>query len=180
VTTAPAPRSPLARSVVTAVAAIALVASCSTKTDSSAPTKLPPPITATPTPTPTQTPEAQAETFVREYYAAVNEALATGNVNRLETFSTASCVCSYLASAITDVYTKGRMDGAYFSVESVRVTEVQGATSAVEVRYSTSAYSEKDFQGKVLRQYEAGPGHDLLSLVKAGDKWELVDAVRMG
>jgi hypothetical protein len=167
-----------------AVVLTVVVTGCSGGGDSSAPSKLPAAGTAapsaTPTPPPSPSPQAEVEAFVREYYQTINDALLSGRVDRLESLSTPDCSCRRLPAGISAVYSKGRMDGASFTLEQVSVTEVHDYSAQAEVRYSTSTYTEKDLEGQVLRAYEAGPGHNMMSLVKVGGRWELTDAVRMG
>jgi hypothetical protein len=150
------------------VAAIALVASCSTKTDSSAPTKLPPPITATPTPTPTQTPgpEVEVEQAVRTYFATADRAVKTGDTAQLVTLSLPSCPCRGLVQDINTVYANGRADNAALTLMAVKIKEVQGSTAGAEVQYVVPAYKVVDHQGHVTEEVPYSQGDDYLSLVR--------------
>ena len=157
------------------------VTACSSAKSDSAPTKLSP-AAASPvaSPSPSLTPEAQAEAAVQYYFSALNESLDTGDISRLQTLSTPACSCRRLVTRIQDGYANGRLLGASFIVEQLVVKGVQGITADVEVRYHTSAYAELDTQGHVVRAYQAGPGHDLMSLAKAGETWQVDQAVRLG
>ena len=96
-----APTGTLLRAGLTAVVSLALVAGC---TDDPKPATLKTP-TATPTsttasPTPT-TPEAQIEATMRAYFDATNNAIKTGDVTELKSFSSSGCPCRKVVKSIT-------------------------------------------------------------------------------
>ncbi|HEU4911651.1 MAG TPA: hypothetical protein VFV76_07120, partial [Actinomycetes bacterium] len=60
---------------------------------------------------------------------------------------------------------------AKWTVTSVRVHDVEGATASADVRYRVSAYDVIDQSGEVLGRVEAQQSHYDLSLVRGSDGW---------
>ena len=104
----------------TAAAAVppsaAVLASPSSPSSSPSPTPSASP-TASATPFVSSADEAGAHAFVVAYFAELNRAYATGDVSRLATFRTATCICIKSEKLITSTYAAGgRIAGAHFTV----------------------------------------------------------------
>jgi hypothetical protein len=166
--------------VVAAVVIAAGMTACSSAKSDSAPTKLSPaaasPVTS---PSPSPTPEAQVDSAVRTYFATANEAIASGDTGKLVSLSRPSCQCRKLVDEIAFIHDRGHADGGHFELTSVGVQESQGTTAAAEVQYNVSGYRIIDSQGQVVRQYPAGSGHDLVSLVRQDARWLFDSSVNM-
>ena len=158
---------------------IAVLTSCSSNADSSAPTKLPPTNSVSPTPVRPPTPESEVEAAVRTYFKVANEAVKSGDTRRLITLSGPSCPCRALVQDIETVYANGRADTAGFDVRSVIVQEIQGDTAAAEVQYVVPAYTVLDLEGRITESVPTYEGHDYNSLVKSGGSWLLENTFNM-
>ncbi len=77
---------------------------------------------------------AEVERFVRDYYAAANEALATGDVATLETFSIPQCdYCSKDIEFIRRNTARGTIEGSRTTIRSVTVQAVGPELASVLV-----------------------------------------------
>ena len=84
-----------------------------------------------------------------------------------------------MVDEIAFIHDNGHADGGHFQLTSVVVQEMQGNTAAAEVQYNVSGYRIIDSRGQVVRQYSAGSGHDLVSLVRQDARWLFDTSVNM-
>jgi predicted lipid-binding transport protein (Tim44 family) len=165
-----APAGTLLRAGLTAIVGLALVAGC---TDDPKPGTLKTP-TATPTsttasPTPT-TPEAQIEAAVRAYYAELTRAAQTNDTSKLQELTSRACPCYRPVTVIEAGAKRGETTPeASWSVESLRVHDVDGRSAVVDVKYGVTAYDVLDKDGDVVGSVPARQNHYDLSMVQNRD-----------
>jgi len=119
--------------------------------------------------------KVQVEAALQAYFSAVNEALDSGSTKRFRELSTADCTCLALAESVEESYGAGRLDGASWSLLSVEVVSVSGRVASAEVRYDTSAYTERDNSGAVTARYPASRFRSAIALRGSGDRWRVSD-----
>ncbi len=133
--------------------------------------------TASPSPTAT-TPEQQIEATMRQYFVVTNEAVKTGDVDRLREFSTSGCPCRRAANSIEKtVGSGGHFEGLRYDVTSIRVHDLSGDTAIAEVTATLPPYKVIDGDGKVTENSPGGELHTDYSLVRSGDRWIIGNAV---
>jgi hypothetical protein len=165
-----APTGTLLRAGLTAIVSLALVAGC---TDDPKPGTLKTP-TATPTsttasPTPT-TPEAQIEAAVRAYYAELTRAAQTNDTSELKKMTSRACPCYRPVTVIEAGAKRGETTPeASWSIESVRVHDLEGRTAVAEVKYGVTAYDVLDKDGHKVGSVPARNNHYDLSVVQNPD-----------
>lgn len=164
------PTGTLLRAGLTAVVSLALVAGC---TDDPKPGTLKSP-TATPTsstasPTPT-TPEAQIEAAVRAYYAELTRAAQTNDTSKLKKMTSRACPCYRPVTVIEAGAKRGETTPeASWSVQSLRVHDLQGRSAVAEVKYGVTGYDVLDKDGDVIGSVPARKNHYDLSVVETSD-----------
>jgi len=164
----------------TGVVSLALVAGCSDdpkpgtlNTPSATPTST----TASPTPT---TPEAQIEATMRAYFEATNDAIKSGDVTELKSFSSSGCPCRRVVKSITKTArTGGRFEGLRYDVQSIKVHDVEGNTGLAEVLAKLPPYKVFDGDGAVTEDSPGGKLHTDFSLVRSGDRWIIGNALNL-
>ena len=167
-----APTGTLLRAGLTAIVSLALVSGC---TDDPKPGTLKTP-TATPTsttasPTPT-TPEAQIEAAVRAYYAELTKAAQTNDTSKLAPMVTPGCPCYGAVRGINKARAAGRTTpDASWTINSLRVHDVENGTGLAEVEYTVSSYEVLNAKGNVVADYPETQSHVDLSLVQNDQAW---------
>jgi hypothetical protein len=129
------------------------------------------PTVSSSTPSPTST-KAAVEQAVRDYYAAVNVAISTGDTKKLEVLTDPGCPCSNLITAVKKLFKTGSTSGAHWTVQSAKVKSVTGDLASTEVSYRTEKYSELDGEGKVSHTYGAVQTLASVILLRAGN-WKV-------
>lgn len=76
------------------------------------------------------------EAFVRDFYAEIGTAAATGNITRLEEMMAAACGCQALARSIFDLARQGRIEGFRYTILSLQGAGVEEGTGNVFVIYA--------------------------------------------
>src|SRR3954463_5516116 len=164
------PTGTLLRAGLTAVVSLALVAGCSDDPKPGTlktPTATPTSTTASPTPT---TPEAQIEAAVRAYYAELTRAAQTNDTSRLKKMTSRACPCYRPVTVIEAGAKRGETTPeASWSVESLRVHDLDGRSAVAEVKYGVTAYDVLDKDGDVVGSVPARKNHYDLSVVQNGD-----------
>ncbi|MGH3658408.1 MAG: hypothetical protein ACRDUA_17275 [Micromonosporaceae bacterium] len=147
------------------------LAGCSDDPDkpSTLPDDTPSVLSSSPTP---DTPEEQVEAAVRAYYAELTRAAQTNETTRLKSMVTRGCPCYRPIRVIEKGAARGEITpDAEWTIESVRVHDIEGETAVADVRYEVSAYDVVDTDGNVLGRVEAQRSHYDLSLVRAPSGW---------
>ena len=166
-----APRGTLLRAGMTIILCLA-VASCTDEPDPGtikSPSPTPTSSSASPTPS---TPEAQIEAAVRAYYAELTRAAQTNDTSQLATMVTRGCPCHGAVRAINRAKSAGRTTpDAAWSVDSVRVHDIDGETGLADVEYTVSAYDVLNAKGKIIADYPEEKSRVDLSLVASDGKW---------
>lgn len=119
--------------------------------------------------------KAVVEAALQAYFSAVNEALDSGSTDRFRKLSTDDCTCLALAESVEKSYGAGRLDGANWSVLSIKVVSVSGRVASAEVQYDTSAYTELDNNGAVTARFPASRFRSAIALRQSGDQWRVSD-----
>ncbi len=174
------PTGTLLRAGLTAAVSLALVAGCSDDPKPATlktPTATPTSTTASPTPS---TPEAQIEATMRAYFEATNNAIKTGDVTELKSFSSMGCPCrKVVKSIIKTVEAGGRFEGLRYDVQRISVHDVDGNTGLAEVVAHLPPYKVFDGDGAVTEDSPGGKLHTDFSLVRSGDRWIIGNALNL-
>ena len=96
------------------------------------------PISAAPSSTPSPTEEQAVEAAVRFYYDGFNRAFGARDPDELARGSRPECDCRSAVDVVRRALSLGAVEGNRLSIESVDVTEIDGATATADVQYSTS------------------------------------------
>ncbi len=172
-----AARSGFARSVVYAVAVALALTACSGSADRASPLPTPTtssPKSATPTPKPS-TAKQEVEAAVREFYAALDVALRTGETNRYLVATVASCNCRDFVRQVEANFVAGRFPGAGASVVDVGRVDVHGSAAAATVVYEIHPYTEVR-DGRTVRSFPRRERNVSLGLVKRGT-WKVSSSI---
>jgi predicted lipid-binding transport protein (Tim44 family) len=164
------PTGKFLRAGLMAVLGLALVAGC---TDDPKPgtvgTPTPTPVSSSASPTPS-TPEAQIEAAVRAYYAELTKAAQTNDTSRLKKLTSRACPCYRPVTVIEAGAKRGETTPeASWSIESVRVHDLEGRSAVAEVKYGVTAYDVIDKDGDVVGSVPARQNHYDLSMVQNRD-----------
>jgi hypothetical protein len=178
------PRRPArhVRHVVGLGAAAILLAGCSGDSGPS-PTVASPATSTAQSPTSTSTTSstatsrrAEVEAAVRDYYEAMERAVATGDTEEFKRSSSDRCNCRDLVDTVERVFRDGSTENVQLSVSRVSIVSVNNRSALVDTAYSTRAY-------RVLRDGEAPvdvPRRDAresLTLVDDGSSWKIDNAL---
>jgi hypothetical protein len=146
------------------------------------PTSTPTKASSPPAPSPSATsPEQQVEAAVRTYYAELTKAAQTNDTTRLKQLMDESCPCYGAVRAIDSDATKGRSTPkARWTVVSVNVHDLAGATAAAEVSFDVNAYNLVDKDGTVISRVAARRDRVDLSFGKRQDAWILANVFNLG
>lgn len=125
-----------------AAACLLLVVGCSgsEQRPSSLPPVSPSPVESVlPSPTPSLTEEQAVEAAVRFYFEGFNRAVEAGNAGELAKGSREGCECRGAVQIVERALSLGRIEGNRLTIESIKVTQVDGSTATADVQYSTEA-----------------------------------------
>jgi len=176
-----------ARGVALAVVLSATVAGCSSS-DGEKPRALPTIPTATPSSTsPTPLASATADTsaasvvaFIKSYYAEINRAVATGNVEALRALSVPGCGCRQLVEFIADGNGGPNVTGGRFTIRNIATHDVTPTLAGAKVTYDVAAAEKRDSSGKLVKRLPAfTAAQDDLSIVRHGDSWLVAEVVEL-
>lgn len=90
------------------------------------------------------------EAFVRQYYAAIGQAAATGDVAKLSTMMTPNCTCRAISTFIEQSTRNGRILGFRYTLISLRNPGLAGRDGVVLVVYDVPAVNVIDSTGKAI------------------------------
>lgn len=148
------------------VACVVLLAACSGSGDSAAPVPtLAPSATSSASPT-KSTPEQQVEAAVREYYAAMDVAIRTGDIGSFKAITTEDCVCRDFATGVQNIFRGGSTSGAGVSVVRIKDANAHDRIGAATATVKTAAYTVTTKNG-VQRSYPGGSDEALVGLVRS-------------
>jgi hypothetical protein len=166
-------RSGSARSAGFVLALVVVAAGCTSEPDQPAtlPEDTPTATSATASPRP-MTPEQEVEAAVRAYYDELTRAAQTQETARLKGMMTRGCPCYGYVESIERTRRRGESaPAAAWSLRSVRIHHLEGATAAAEVEYRVEPYALLDGDGDEIRRFPARTGHVDLSLVNSSGNW---------
>lgn len=164
-----------------------LAVACSTQTTPTQPQSLPsikpPSSTALPTQPSTRpqpASDAVIKAFIESYYAEINHAIATGDVSKLETYSTPACPCRKLVASIKEKSTGSRIRGGAISLGSVSPHHVTPTLAGAQVLYDVARAEVVTADGRVTESIKAARGaQDDMSLVLYRGKWLVANVFMM-
>jgi hypothetical protein len=164
------PRSVL---LVVALVLAALLASCSS---ASVRAPAPPPtrslVSRSPSPSPAPRVDEKAAVIaaVRDFYAAVDLSLRTGQTANIIKTSTADCTCREMAGFVQSMFRKGRVVEGGVTVGSLEVVGVTPTVAVVDLTYDYPAFHVLDAHGHDITgsQRERGRSSVELRPVPAG------------
>lgn len=166
-----------------AAACVALLAGCSDERGPSTLPALSPSLvqSAAPSPTPSLTEEQAVEAAVRFYYEGFNRAVDARDPAELAKGSRPGCACRSALDIVERALSLGIIEGNRLTVESIRVTQVDGSTATADVQYSTAAGRVVGSDGatKAVLQSETHARRGLF-LTKDTDGWLVVQVEVLG
>lgn len=129
------------------------------------------PATTSASPTP-DTPEEQVEAAVRAYYAELTRAAQTQETSEFKRLVTSGCPCFRVATAIDRIRRLGQATpDAAWTVNKVKVKDLDDKTAVAEVDYSVAAYAVLNDKGLVVDRYPKQRGLVDLSFVLTDRGW---------
>ncbi len=124
------------------------------------------------------TPEQQVQATMTDYFDTTNEAITTGDVTELRSFSTSACPCRKAAKTIeSTISSGGHFEDLRYEVTSIKVHDLGASTAGAEVVATLAPYKVFDGDGKVTEDSPGGELHTDYSLVRSGDRWIIGNAV---
>ena len=160
-----------AAGVVVLAAVLAASGACSSGGDAQPPAFPTTSTSASSSPTP-KTARAQVEQVVRDYYAAMDLAIRTGETESISSLSTADCPCRTFVKSVETLFSTARTRGASVRLESVEIEEVRGGYADVDVVVNTAAYESIHADGTV-RKYPRGRDTAIVGLLRANGGWRV-------
>lgn len=128
---------------------------------------------ATPSGSISTDPRAEVEAAVRAYFAAMDLAGRTGNVEPYKAATTDACTCRQFATAIEEAYSQAPLEGAGVVLDSAVVNLLQPGRANVTVEYRTLAYAQT-VSAKPTR-YPGASVQSLVRLQQTAGGWLVVD-----
>lgn len=124
-------------------AALGLVLTAGCSGDQPGPSTLPPvsplPVeSVASSPSPSLTEEQAVEAAVRFYFEGFNRAIEARDPEELARGSREDCECRDAIQMVERALSLGEIQGNRLTVESIRVTQVDGRTATADVQYSTT------------------------------------------
>ena len=119
------------------------------------------------------------QAFIRQYYGAINAAVATGNVAPIYDATTVSCPCRRLATFISSALRKGRISGFRYRVSRITDSQIEGADGSALLDYSVSAARLISSSGAIISSEPAFQGTASISLIWTGARWLISNSVRL-
>lgn len=117
-------------------------------------------------------PRAAVESFVREYFAEVDKAVATGNTARLLVLTDPRCECRETVGFVDRSYRSGSVRDLTTTVDRVEFQLLERDEAKVIVRMRASAYDILDETGRVKKRVRpVSRGVVAQTLAKRGMSW---------
>jgi hypothetical protein len=140
------------------------------------PAASPTPTAATPLPVPSPTTtgdKAPVEQAILAYYAALNQAFATGDLSGYTPLHTADCsACMKFTTLIRETQARGeRFDGVGDLITSYNVADFRGDNALVDVRFTIPAYRIVASDGREVGSYAEEKQRNVVVLRRVGGKW---------
>jgi hypothetical protein len=106
--------------------------------------------------------------------------VTSGDVAALSKLTAPSCTCAGLIDDVTRLFRDGRIVGAQWSVDSLKVDLVARAVAGAIVRYTSRPYVTQDRDGRPTGQYDGHRVEARIELRSAMGTWQITDVDRIG
>lgn len=118
------------------------------------------------------------EAFVRQYYAAIGQAAASGNIASIQQMIKPTCTCARLITFIKQSSKQGKITGFVYQVQGLSDPGLNGDAGTVTVEYNVSRALLTGRNGAVIASEAPEAGQTVVVTTQwVGTRWVISNVV---